>query len=134
MRPMTIIAALGTAGGVLAACAAPADPAGTAPSPADAAGTSSVSAPAGSSAITGEGLRIILKLKDARINVDRPEVLARLVASCGCELAYVRPMSGDAHVLVMKTTEAGYDQALARLRADARVEYVDIDKRLTIQR
>ncbi len=133
MRPLTIIAALGTAGGVLAACAgqaiSPAQPVpASAPPTRESAG---VAPTVGAIA----GVQSILKFKDPSVRGDAPEVLARLESVAGAKITYVRAMSGDAHVIRIAPVSArDYDDALARLRHDASIEYVEPDARMTIQR
>lgn len=132
MRPLTIIAALGTAGGVLAACAAP-----VAPDPASASGTtpqnSTPPAPVIAQAAPQakplpQGLRIILRLKDRQTPVNSQQTLDRLGALCAAQLTYVRAMSDDAHVLIL-TPGPGMsaDEALGLLRSSRIVDYVEPD-------
>lgn len=124
MRPMTLFAALGSAGGVLAACSAPLAPAGeTAPAPASPA---AVAIPAAQPA--AGGIQTILKLRDPKARVDTPEMLAQLGAIAGARIAYVRAMSGDAHVVRMTPLQGRtYDAALADLRASRLIDYAEPD-------
>lgn len=133
MRPLTIIAALGTAGGVLAACAAPAVSTGAPVAGQSVAQTSApppaaVRPPPDTPDQAPQGMRIILKLKDPNARVDSPDMLARLGSISASELTYVRPMSGNAHVLILTTAPGmSYDEALGLLRSSRLVDYVEPD-------
>lgn len=132
MRPLTIIAALGTAGGMLAACAAPVVP-GSTSAPDPTAPTAAPPAPMVAQAAPQtkplpDGLRIILRLKDRQTPVNSQQTLDRLGALCAAQLTYVRAMSDDAHVLIL-TPGPGMsaDEALGLLRSSRIVDYVEPD-------
>ena len=122
MRPLVIIAALGTAGGMLAACAAP-----VVPGPASTPGTTPQAVTAQTKPLP-DGLRIILRLKDRQTPVNSQQTLDRLGALCAAQLTYVRAMSDDAHVLIL-TPGPGMstDEALGLLRSSRIVDYVEPD-------
>jgi hypothetical protein len=107
---------LGLACAMTASCASPTEPGRDATGP---------SAP--KDAPIPPSARVILKLRNSAA-VDSPAVLSQLGAVCRCELAYIRPMAGAAHVLTV-TPSAGVsvDHALSLLRADPLVDYVDRD-------
>jgi hypothetical protein len=72
--------------------------------------------------------RVILKFKDEGVAANSPAVLAALGGVCRCEVAYVRPMSGAAHLVTVRVPPgSSLDEALRRLQADPRVEYADRD-------
>lgn len=132
MRPLTILAALGTAGGMLAACAAPVAP-GSASAPGATTPTAAPPALAVAQAAPQakplpDGLRIILRLKDRQTPVNSQQTLDRLGALCAAQLTYVRAMSDDAHVLIL-TPGPGMstDEALGLLRSSRIVDYVEPD-------
>ncbi len=122
MRVLNIVAALCAAGGMLAACAA-----GPNAEPAEA-GAAPAAAPPQAAIEAREPMRFILKLKDPHTAVDTPAMLGHLAKVSRSEIVYVRAMSGDAHVLILRT-EAGVraDAALQRIKADPLVEYAEPD-------
>lgn len=76
--------------------------------------------------------QFMLKFKDGRDERAVRASLARLSQSAGLELTYVRPMSGQAHVLRFPAaaTPAQVEQALRVLQALPEVEYAELDQRV----
>lgn len=75
--------------------------------------------------------QLILKFKDGRDEQAVRAILPRLSQVAGLELAYVRPMSGLAHVLRFPaaTTPVQVEQGLRALQAMPEVDYVELDRR-----
>lgn len=76
--------------------------------------------------------QFMLKFKDGRDEQAVRASLAQLSQVAGMDLAYVRPMSGEAHVLRFpaQATAAQIDQALRALQAMPEVEYAAPDRRV----
>jgi len=107
----------------LAACAAPPVPA-----------SDPVQAPRRASPATPAGFGTMLKLKDPKLMLEDKAQLDRLVQVAGAPIELVRRMSGDAYVIrLVVADEAAYRAALARLRANPSVEYVEPDQVLRTQ-
>ncbi len=78
---------------------------------------------------TDAGVQTIIKMKDVDVDVRSPQTLRALSERAGVVVEYVRPMSGDAHlVLIRASSAAEYEAALARLRGAAAVQYVERDE------
>lgn len=74
------------------------------------------------------GVQTIIKMKDATVDPRRPEVLVQLSKAANSTITYVRPMSGNAHVIVvLPTPPISYDDALRGIRESGLVEYVELD-------
>jgi len=76
--------------------------------------------------------QFMLKFKDGRDERAMRAYLPRLSQVAGLELAYVRPMSGQAHVLRFPATATPVqvEQALRALQAMPEVEYAEPDRRV----
>lgn len=79
--------------------------------------------------------QFMLKFKDGRDERAARASLPRLSQAAGLELEYVRPMSGQAHVLRLPVaaTPARVEQALRALQAMPDVEYAEPDRRVQHQ-
>ncbi|HYF62109.1 MAG TPA: S8 family serine peptidase [Herpetosiphonaceae bacterium] len=87
----------------------------------------------------GPTAQLIVKFKDtaasrAKADAMRPAQLARLSAAAGIELEYVRPMSGDAHVLRLPAalSWAEAERRAKSLAALPEVEYAEPDQVYTL--
>lgn len=104
-----------------------------APEPAAAQGAGSP-APASTSP-SGTGVQTILKPRASTVDPGTDAGLAELARISGVKVRYVRPMSGDAHVILLFPDETvSYEAALRRLQDSGLVEYVERDARESIQR
>ena len=95
----------------------------------------SASERASESAAQSSSVQFMLKFRDGRDEQGARVALPALSRLAGLEMTYVRPMSGQAHVLRFPA-ETGSDQieqALRRLRADPAIEYAEPDRRVKIQ-
>lgn len=93
----------------------------------------SIATPPGPDAVNPYATQqFILKFSDGRDERATRESLPSLESAAGLPLVYVRPMSGEAHVLRFPdpATPAQVEQALERLRQLAVVEYVEPDRRV----
>jgi pyrroline-5-carboxylate reductase len=78
--------------------------------------------------MAAQGFQTIIKLKDRTVDVRSRSTLERLSRAAGARIEYVRPMSGDAHVVrVVPIAPATYEQALQDLRGSELFEYVEHD-------
>jgi hypothetical protein len=95
-----------------------------------------VEAPAASApapATQTRGGQLIIKFRtSSNVNPAQADVLAGLSHDAGANLVYVRPMSGDAHVLRIEGLADPRDlgRAIERLSKRADVEYVEEDVRM----
>ncbi|MEW6445747.1 MAG: S8 family serine peptidase [Pseudomonadota bacterium] len=80
-------------------------------------------------------LRIILRFVDLRDEASVRAHLAELGQSVGQDLVYLRPMSGQAHVIQPAHTldAMSFERLLERLKAIPGVEYAEPDRRLRHQ-
>jgi predicted transcriptional regulator len=70
----------------------------------------------------------IVKLKNTSADVRSQAMIEQLARIAGARVDYVRPMSGDAHVVrVVPTPPTTYEQALQRLRDSGLIDYVEHD-------
>ncbi|MGK0674756.1 MAG: hypothetical protein ABWU16_08880 [Halothiobacillaceae bacterium] len=76
--------------------------------------------------------QFMLKFRDGRDERAVRASLARLSHVAGLELAYVRPMSGQAHVLRFPAaaTPVQVEQALRALQALPEVEYAELEQKV----
>ncbi|MEF3193160.1 MAG: hypothetical protein K6346_02925, partial [Halothiobacillaceae bacterium] len=76
--------------------------------------------------------QFMLKFKDGRDEQAVRASLPRLSQLAGLELAYVRPLSGQAHVLRFPAaaTPMQVEQGLRALQAMPEVDYVELDRRV----
>jgi hypothetical protein len=74
--------------------------------------------------------QIILKFRNG-VDASEPEVLARLSQAAGVQVAYVRPMSAGAHVMVLPQALSAeeIEKAVDALGALQEIEYAQIDRR-----
>jgi hypothetical protein len=74
--------------------------------------------------------RIIVKLRDPARDPASAETLHELSRQAGLSFAYLRPLSGGAHLLQIEgiASPEAVDEALGRLRASPGVEYVEPDQ------
>ncbi|TQV65165.1 MAG: hypothetical protein FNT29_02165 [Halothiobacillaceae bacterium] len=79
--------------------------------------------------------QFMLKFRDGRDEQAVRAALPDLGQAAGLMLTYVRPMSGQAHVLrfPFDATNAQIEQALHRLRAHPAIDYAEPDRRVKIQ-
>lgn len=79
--------------------------------------------------------QIMLKFRDGRDEQAARAALPALSRQAGLGMVYVRPMSGQAHVLRFpaEISSDQMEQALRRLRADPSIEYAEPDRRVKIQ-
>jgi hypothetical protein len=78
--------------------------------------------------------QFMLKFKDGRDERAVRASLPRLSQQAGLELAYVRPLSGQAHILRFPATATPgqVEQGLRALRTMPEVEYVELDRRVKL--
>ena len=70
----------------------------------------------------------IIKLKDGSVDLRSRSTIESLSRVAGARIEYMRPMSGDAHVIrVLPIAPTTYEQALRLLRGSELVEYVEHD-------
>jgi hypothetical protein len=84
-------------------------------------------------ATQARGGQLIIKFRtSSNVNPAQADVLASLSRDAGAKLDYVRPMSGDAHVLRIEGLADPQDlaHAIERLSRRADVEYVEEDVRM----
>jgi hypothetical protein len=76
--------------------------------------------------------QLIIKFRNPEVNVAREPFLADLARDAGARLVYVRPMSGDAHVLRVEgvTSPQELARVIERLSKRADVAYVEEDARM----
>jgi hypothetical protein len=94
-------------------------------------------APASAPAAQSRDGQLIIKFRaSSNVNPARADVLAGLSHDAGAKLAYVRPMSGDAHVLRVEGLAEPQDLArvIERLSRRTDVEYVEQDVRMYHQK
>jgi hypothetical protein len=104
--------------------------AGCAPGPARPA--AAVALPATASDPQVRAAQLIIKFRrSSNVTPAQADVLAALSQDAGATLVYVRPMSGDAHVLRVEglADPQGLARVLERLSGRADVEYVEEDVR-----
>lgn len=93
----------------------------------------SMASPPEPAAVNPQATRqFMLKFKDGRDEQAVRASLPRLSQLAGLELAYVRPMSGQAHVLRFPAaaTPMQVEQGLRALQAMPEVDYVELDRRV----
>lgn len=90
------------------------------------------SAPNGGSPRVHSGTRLMIKWRDTGFDPTRPVYVRQLQQEIGVVLHYIRPMSGEAHVLRLEgVTDPVQVQTLVnRLQARPEIEYVEIDSRI----
>lgn len=77
---------------------------------------------------SARGVHVIIKLCDDRTGLDDPALRAQLARSVQARLELIRPMSGAAWVVAVQPDRGSdFEAALARLRADPRVEFAEPD-------
>ena len=78
--------------------------------------------------------RVIIKFR-VPADASRPEFIKQLATSAGIELAYVRPLSGGAHLYSMKGARNPGElaRAIERLSKRPDVEYAEPDRIMRIQ-
>ena len=70
----------------------------------------------------------IIKLKDRSMDLRSQSTIDSLSRVAGARIEYLRPMSGDAHVIrVLPIAPTTFEQALRLLRGSELVEYVEHD-------
>ena len=75
------------------------------------------------------GVQLIVKFRDATLNPSQPAFLRELERDAGAPLVYVRPLSGQAHVLRVPAAEAGRVQRIIdNLTQRPDIEYVEPDR------
>jgi len=79
---------------------------------------------------TQTDVQLIVKFTDPDLSSDQVVMqLNRIKPDRSYRFIYVRPMSGDAHVVIVKgVEEADVEKLLTRLRSNSLVEYVEIDR------
>lgn len=81
-----------------------------------------------SASIGSRAFQTIVRLKDTSADVRSQEMLGQLGRIARARVEYVRPMSGDAHVVrVVPEPPTTYELALQRLRDSGLLEYVEHD-------
>lgn len=74
------------------------------------------------------GIQTIVKMNDLSLDPSQPEVLERIAKVARSTVTYVRPMSGQSHVIIiLPTSLTTYQEALQRMRESGLVEYVEPD-------
>ncbi|MCA3223131.1 MAG: hypothetical protein ING40_01595 [Burkholderiales bacterium] len=77
---------------------------------------------------SASGVHVIIKMRDERLRLDDPSLRAQLARSSQARIELIRPMSGAAWVVgILPEPGNGIEAALARLRADPRVEFAEPD-------
>jgi len=78
--------------------------------------------------ISQQGTQTILKLRDSTIDPRSRQTIERLSAAAKSTIVYVRPMSGDAHVVrIRPIPPTTYEDALQGIRESGLVDYVERD-------
>ncbi|MEW6764300.1 MAG: hypothetical protein AB1344_00760 [Pseudomonadota bacterium] len=79
--------------------------------------------------------QVMLRYHDGRAEQAARADLARLSGIAGLVLEYVRPMSGQAHVMRFPsgTSAQEVEQAMQRLRTDPAIQYIESDRGVTRQ-
>jgi hypothetical protein len=77
---------------------------------------------------SASGVHVIIKMRDERLRLDDPALRGQLARSSQARIELIRPMSGGAWVVgILPEPGNGIEAALARLRADPRVEFAEPD-------
>lgn len=87
----------------------------------------------GAEVVRLSSLQVMIKYRDGRDEQAARADLARLNGIAGLPLDYVRPMSGQAHVMRFPggASARQIEQAMERLRADPALQYIEADRKVT---
>lgn len=74
--------------------------------------------------------QVILKFRDPKFDPSAGDYLSKLSAQMGVNIIYVRPMSGDAHVLRIEAIGTGdsFRRAMDRISTRPEVDWVEQDR------
>lgn len=77
-------------------------------------------------------IQVIVKFKDRSKDPSQQAYLQELAKAIGATFVYVRPMSGDAHVLRVESDldATRFGEILKRLAKRPEVEYAEADRRI----
>ena len=126
MRKFTFLIGLVSIGCGLGACASP---------PVDAVPANALQAQSakGREAMASQG--IMVRFRQAASEAEARAILPAINAQLGADLLYVRPMSGNMHLLRPSATldASAFDALLRRLSALPSVEFAEPDRLITLQ-